>query len=127
MNNYIYLDGKQYKTNGKSWHPEDVVPSTERILLSGSHDVTFAAASILVWAGQIEAPTSATGNWGTIGNLRTSLRKRQLLQFRDHYYDTTAITYNVKASGPFKEDSKSVKWDGASNVIFVNVKLTATA
>lgn len=126
MNNFIYLDGKQYRTHGKSWHPEDIVPSSERILLNGTHDVTFAAGTLLVWAGQIEAPTVASGSWGTITNLRASLRKRQLLQFRDHYYDTTGITYNAKATGPFKEESKSVKWDGPSNKIFVQVRLTAT-
>jgi hypothetical protein len=123
MNNYITLDSKQYKTNGKNWKPEDIVPSTERILLSGVHDVTFAAATLLVWSGQIEAPVIAAGSWGTITDLRTSLRKRQLLSFTDHY----GTAYNVKATGPFKEDSKSVKWDGNSNVIFVQVRLTATA
>ena len=122
MNNYITLDSKQYMTNGKTWHMEDFVPSTERILLSGAHDVTFATATVRVWTGQIEAPVSATGSWGTIADLRTSLRKRQLLSFTDHY----GSSFNVKASGPFKEDSKSVKWDGASNSIFVSVKLTAT-
>jgi hypothetical protein len=123
LNDYITLDSKKYRTSAKTWHPEPNIPATERVLLNGQMDVTFGKASLLIWIGEIEGPITAASGWGTIVDLRTSLLKRQLLSFTDHY----GVTRNIKATGPFKERSLSSKWDGASNTIYVSVKFTAVA
>lgn len=124
MNDYITLDSNKYRTTHRTWRPARLVPNTDRLLLSGSLDVTFGNGTILEWAGEIVGPVTADGaGWGTITNLRTSLEKRQLLSFTDHY----GTTKNVVVKGLLSERSLSPKLDGTDNVIYVTVILRATA
>lgn len=121
FNAYITLDGCQYVTSAKTWHPEPVVPATERLNLDGTYDVTFGPGTYLVWMGEIGAPPTATGSWGTIADLRTSLAKRQLLSFTDHYGTNHSACLCL---GPFKERSLAPNWDASGNMIYVTVRIS---
>ena len=125
MRNYIVFDGYRYTAAWRAWNPaEGEVPSTGRVMIDGTLDVTYGNATVLRWQGEIRAPVVAeAGEYGTIANLRTSLRKRQLLTFEDHY----GTSYTVHSKGPNKERSNSAMWDGDSNIINVVVQLTAVA
>jgi hypothetical protein len=125
MNAYITLDGKKYKTPQKSWTPTELKPATVRVTLLGAMDATYAPATILVWQGEIEVPfqTSESG-FGTISDLETSFRKRQLLSFQDHF---AVATYQADVSGQMVKRSNTPKWDGTSNKFFVVVTIKAIA
>lgn len=123
MNDYITFDSLKYRTNTK-WHPEPFVPNTSRELLSGNLDLTFGNTSLIYWIGEIVAPVTAPGaGWGTITNLRASLKKRQAFTMTDHY----GTSYSVHALGPFMERSLSPNWDSATNTIYVGVRLKGKA
>ncbi len=122
---YIILDGHWYRTTSKTWHPEEVVPSTSRPMLDGNLDVTFGKVTLVEWNGEIVGPVTADatmhggiGN-GTIEDLRVSLRKRQTLSFTDHY----GSAFTVHAIGPFVERSLGPDWQAHSNVVYVKAKL----
>lgn len=120
MNSYITFDGYRYKATHQNWSPAaEHKPSTVRPTLLGGLDATYGPVTILEWRGEIEAPIVASAPWGTIANLRTSLRKRAGLSFTDHY----GQTYTVHAVGPFGERSLSPKWDSPSNKIYKSVTL----
>lgn len=122
MNDYITLDGKKYHTNHKNWKYTPDTPRTERILLDGSLDVTYAPVALKRWSGEIVGPiTPDDASWGDISSLRVSLAKRQKLTLTDHYGNSFSASF----SGPFEERSLSPNWDSPSNVIYVQVKVTA--
>jgi hypothetical protein len=120
MNNYIVLDGKQYKTPSRAWNAVETKPATVRNTLLGEIDVTFGSTTIQEWQGMIEGPTVATPPWGTIADLRATLRKTTTVVYTDHY---GLVTYDVVCVGPFKEESFSPKWDGDSNYININARI----
>lgn len=122
---YIVLDGKQYRTVHKSWVPEVMRPMMSRELLNGNLDATFGASSMLVWEGEIVAPISVDdSDWGTIADLRTTLKKKVAVAFADHYGSTYAV---VNLFGPFPERSPSPVWDGTGNTLYVKIKIKAKA
>jgi hypothetical protein len=128
FNPYIIInDGTDtywYKTIAKTWMYKPNNPSTARVLLSGSMDVTYGNADIKVWEGDIKAPvTSPGGNYGTIATLRTQLARKVLFTFTDHY---GTVHTDAAIQGNFEEQSIQPDWDVASNEILVKVRITAT-
>lgn len=120
MNNYIVLDGKRYKTRFPGWEPITSKPSTIRVTLGGSLDVTYGPSSIQGWDGEILAPvTPDTVDYGDIDDLRTSLAKTQGLSMTDHYGNV----YTVHVVGSYRETSSSPMWDAATNEFRVPVRL----
>jgi hypothetical protein len=120
MNNYITLDGNKYATNAKGWKVINGKPGTERYTLLGALDVTYGPATPKCWEGEINGPVTArAAGWGTIVTLRTTLAKKQAVSYTDHY----GTTVNVHCLGDFAERSLSTQWDGATNVIYVSVRL----
>jgi hypothetical protein len=120
IRNYITLDGKQYKTPAKTWEPTPTRPATVRRTLLGRGDATFGANSWREWRGEVEGPVTSPGAlWGTLGDLRASLVKRQVLAFEDHYGNSCSVV----ALGPFAERSIMNVWDDPENSIFLTVAL----
>jgi len=120
MNNYITLDGNKYMTRHGDWEPIYDKPGAARLVLSGNIDVTWGPATISGWQGVIIGPVTSPGTgWGTIDNLRTSVRKTQAVSFTDHYSNTD----DVIVLGSLREESKSPMWDSPSNEITVEVEL----
>lgn len=123
MNDYITLDGKKYKTPAKTWQPVDNKIATARITLQGALDVTYGPASLREWHGEIEAAVTPQAGFGSITDLLTSLAKRQILSFTDHY----GTAYSVDVSGQMARRSMTPKWDGYSNKWYVQVAIRTTA
>jgi hypothetical protein len=120
MNNYITLDGKKYKTIHKQWTPGSDKPATLRRTLLGSLDVTYGPGTFNDWQGRIEAPiTPIDGTWGSITDLRLTIVKLTSVSMTDHY----GVTFTVHILGPFAEESRSPVWDGASNMIYVKMRI----
>jgi hypothetical protein len=126
FNNYVTINDNagtslKFKTVFRNWRPAPITPSSSRVVLSGDLDVTFGAATLKSWMGELVAPVTADGSgWGTIADLRTLLKKRQVFTFTDH--DATAYS-NTHILGPFIERSLMLKWDSAANVVYVTVKI----
>jgi hypothetical protein len=121
FNAYITLDGCQYVTSAKTWHYEPLIPATERLNLDGTHDVTYGPGTYRVWIGEIGAPPTAVGSFGSIVDLRTSLAKRQLLSFTDHYGQNYPACLVL---GPFKERPLSPDWNSVGSMIYVSVRIS---
>lgn len=120
MNNYITLDGKKYATNAANWQPVYQKPHTERRTLTGALDITYGPATIFAWEGEINAPvTPRDVDWGTIGDLRTTLAKKQAVFLTDHGGDT----YHVHCLGDNEERTLMNVWDSELNVFYVKVRL----
>jgi hypothetical protein len=119
MNNYITLDGQQYKTEAESWKPLLVKPSTVRVNLDGSTDVTYGPAMPVEWNGRIIAPVTGGGSWGDIDDLLTTMAKAEAVAFVDHF----GAPYSVHVLGPFDRVSRVNMWDSASNEWLVQVRL----
>lgn len=120
MNNYIVLDGCKYVTPFGRWTPIIDKPATARIDLTGGLDVTYGPSTWQKWQGVIEVPAEPpSSDWGDPDNLRVTLAKRSAVLFYDHY----GRSYNVHCLGPFPEMSMTPAWDGASNVLFIQLSL----
>ena len=119
MNNYMKLDGYKYMTPSKNWRPVPSKPSTVRVNLDASIDVTYGPATVHEWVGDIIAPNAAEGGWGTKATLDATIAKRAVVSFEDHYGDA----YTVHVLGSFDAISRSPMWDGASNEWLVAVVL----
>ena len=119
---YIEIDGLRYVTPSKAWEPSETKPSTLRVTLSGALDVTYGPAILLEWRGEVEAPVTAITLYGTITDLITSLRKKQLLTFKDHY----GTSYSADISGQMVRRSHSAGWSASSNIWFVSVTIKAS-
>ena len=121
MNDYIILDGLKYRTPARSWAPAEHKPASVKSTLLGEVDATYGSTTTVEWRGEIAAPVTAPGTgWGTIADLRLSLKKRLALSFTDHY----GTTRTVHVLGPFPERSLSAKWDSPSNTIYKTVQIT---
>ena len=121
---YIILDSKYYRTTHKTWTPEVITPMLSRGLLNGNLDATYGPASWLMWSGEVIAPATASGSYGTIADLETTLKKKATVGFTDHY--GTAYTA-VHLIGPFPKRSLSPNWDVSDNPIYVQIKIKAKA
>ena len=120
MNGYVMLDWKRYATTAKTWIPRVTKPSTVRLNVDGSVDATYGSGILYEWAGDIKVPITSPGpDWGTVDNLRASLKKLAGLPFQDHY---GSVLYTVHVN-EYKERSLSPKWDSPSNEILFTVKL----
>jgi hypothetical protein len=122
MNNYITLDGKKYTTAHRSWKYRVARPVSARVYLDGSLGAAYSPAAVHSWQGEIKGPVTADTGWGTILDLRASLAKLTRLSYTDHYGTVFA---NAVVAGSFEERSLSPKWDGPSNVIFVQVEISS--
>jgi len=110
-------------TPASNWRPIPTKPFTMRVNLDGSTDVTYGAATINRWDGEIIAPAQAAGGWGTKATLDTTIAKRSTVAFEDHYGNAC----NVHVLGTFEATSQSPMWDGASNEFLVSVTLLKVA
>jgi len=122
MNNYITLDTKMYRTLARDWAPVWNKPSTDRVTLSGSVDVTYGPAMILGYTGSIIAPVSAPSGWGTFADLKATLEKREAVPFIPHE-GGSAVTVHVL--GPFNPVSLLGVWDAASNEWHIPVRIVS--
>jgi hypothetical protein len=121
MNDYITFDTCRYATT-RVWRPEPNVPVTIRNNLNGTLDATYGSATSLIWVGEIVARVTDTrAYYGTVTDLRASLKKRQTFTFIDHY----GTSYTVAAQGPFPERSLMPDWDNANNRIYVTIRFIA--
>lgn len=120
MNNYITLDDLDYKTKASDWTPVTVKPAMARTLLSSEVDVSYGPGVFKEYRGVIIAPVSDPGGtWGTIADLRTSLEKRQGLNFTDHYGNEGV----AHVFGEIPEQSLSPMWDQGANEFYVSVRV----
>jgi hypothetical protein len=119
MKNYIILDTKQYMTVFGEWQPLINKPSSVRYLWNGNTDVTYGPGLPQEWRGMVRVPVTASGSWGSISNMRTTLMKKQSVSFTDHYEET----YSVHIIGEITEDSFTPGWDNATNVFHIPVRL----
>ncbi|MGW8178744.1 MAG: hypothetical protein ACWGQW_08280 [bacterium] len=127
FNNYIQInDGTntyKYKTALRSWKKSGLSPSTARILLSGSLDVTYGQGDYDLYDGEILTPVTSPGaGWGTIDTLRVQLKRKVIFQFTDHY---GTLHSSCAIQGTFDEDSIMPDWDVAGNDIFVKIRVMA--
>lgn len=118
MNDYVTLDTKKYKTSALAWEPLPVVPATLRIALSGDTDTVFGPVALMRWEGEMLAKVTPESGYGSILDLRLSLKKLQSLAFIDHY----GASYTVLAQ-QVGERSVTPMWDGALNEFHVGVVL----
>jgi hypothetical protein len=121
--NYIWLDGKRYKTNANNWSPEGMSPGDVRLLANGQLDSTYAPATYRIWTGEIIADNTPEQaplgyEWGTPANLRASLSKRTALEFTDNFGDN--YTVHVRQ---WKERYLGPKWDEPTGHVYMNVTL----
>ena len=120
MNDYITLDGKQYKAVFGQFQPIRSKPARVRKVLSGSTNVTYGPAVTVGWKGPLIVPTVASGSsWGTVDDLRTTYDKMVAVPMVDHY----SQSYNVAIVEDLQEQSLSPAWDGAENRIMMLVTL----
>lgn len=119
MNNYITLDGRQYRTAADSWEPNEERPMVIRRLLSGGSNVTFGPATFTGWRGIVVVEVGAQAPFGAIDEFRATYRKRQALTFIDHYGDT----YSVVIDRAVNEKSLSPMWTATDNVFRINLSL----
>lgn len=119
MNDYIILDSKYYTAPFGEFHPERTKPARIRTTLSGSVDVTYGPAVVQAWEGNIWAPVSASGSYGTIGDLRTTIAKMQSVSYTDHYGNS----HTVHIIGPFRERALTPVWDSIYNKWRVSIRL----
>lgn len=122
MNNYITLDGKRYKTTKKSWTPAIITPMQSRDYINGDLNATFGPTSLLMWDGDLIAPSTAENLYGTIADINKTLAKRETVTFIDHHGTTYA---NAHLIGPFQKRSFFPNWDVSENPIFVSVRIKA--
>ncbi len=103
MNDYITLDGYKYRTPARNWAPAEHKPASVKTTLLGEVDATYGPTTTYEWRGEIAAPVTSPGTgWGTIADLRLSLKKRSALSFSDHY----GVRVRT-CTGPFPERSLS--------------------
>jgi hypothetical protein len=130
---YIILDGFRYKTLAKQWRPTTIRPVQARITLAGRLTATFGAAALKRWDGIISAPSGEAvpppaipGEtvYGTIENLRATLRKHEQVKFTDHY---GTVYWFSTILGPFEEESLQNIWNAPTNKFLVRVSIMAEA
>ena len=120
---YIVLDGLKYRTLAKQWKPQVNKPATARVTLQGEIEATFGVTNILKWQGIIVAPVTAPAvDFGTVDTLRTSLKKREIVSFSDHY----GTEYQVVVTGPFDEQYIQNVWNAVTNKVMITVEIMTT-
>jgi hypothetical protein len=119
MNDYIILDGYKYHTAAESWEPNEERPMVIRRLMSGSSNVTFGPATFTGWRGTVLVDVTPAAGFGSIDNMRTTYRKRQVLSFTDHY----GTVCNVVIDRGVGEKSISPMWTAVDNVFRINLSL----
>lgn len=122
MNTYITLGTKRYKTVAKSWRPEILKPTAVKHSLDGELLATFGPTNVLRWSGAVIGPvTPENSQYGSIEDLRTLLKTRQVVTFVDHY----GSSYGAVVLGPFVEQSLQNVWDAPGNKIYVGIQVVA--
>lgn len=119
MNDYIILDGYKYHTAAENWEPNEERPMVIRRLMSGSSNVTFGPATFTGWRGIVLVDVSPAGGFGSIDNMRTTYRKRQVLDFTDHYGNSCSVVIDRGVG----EKSISPMWTAVDNAFRVNLSL----
>ena len=119
MNDYIVLDGKQYRTAADAWEPNEERPMVIRRLMSGKSNVTFGPTTFTGWRGVVLVEVGAQAPFGTIDEFRATYRKRDKLVFTDHYGNS----YNVVIDRAVNEKSLSPMWTAQDNVFRINLSL----
>ena len=121
MNNYIILDGYWYTAPFPEFNPEGPTkPARLRKTLAGATDVTYGPAVTEAWQGSIWAPVSASGSYGTIANLRTTIAKMQAVTYTDHYGVNQGTVHIL---GPFRQRPQTPVWDSSLNKWKVTLRL----
>ena len=123
MNDYITLDGKQYRMAHDTFEPVEERPMVIRRLMSGGTKVTFGPATFTGWTGTVMADVAAVAPWGTPDDLRTTYKKRQALNYMDHF----GVEYSVVIDRRVGEKSISPKHDAADNTFRMNMTLIKLA
>jgi hypothetical protein len=119
MNDYITLDGKQYRTAHETWEPNEERPMTVRRLMSGGTNVTFGPNTFTGWGGTVMADVSAVAPFGTPTDLRTTYKKRSALSFIDHYGNSHSVVIDRRVG----EKSISPMHDAPDNTFRMNLAL----
>lgn len=119
MNNYIVVDGYQYKTMHGEWGPIVFRPASVRRLLMGGIDVTYGPDVYKEHDGILMVPSKAVAPWGDIDNLRATFEKRESVTFVDHQDNE----YTVHLVGESLEVSMTPDWDSQYNIFYVRVRL----
>ena len=122
MNDYITLNGKQYKTM-RGWEPELVKPSTDRMTLAGDFDVTYGPGSTWEWNGEIKVPNTGDATWGGLTDFQTLMALRTNMTFIDH----AGTSHTVHALGRFSRRTLHTLWDATSNEYYFTVRLVKAA
>jgi hypothetical protein len=122
MNDYVTLDGNKYKAPFGQWDPEVEKPSSVRLTLGGSIDVTYGPGIVDVWDGFLKTtndPTEQSNGFGSPDDLDTTYRKTQTVSFTDHHGDS----YTVHIVGRKKQKSNTPDWEGEGTSIYYSVTL----
>ena len=120
MNDYIILDTHWYTAPFPEFSVDGPTkPGKLRKTLAGDTDVTYGPAVTDAWAGNIWAPVSASGDYGTIVDLRATIAKLESVGFTDHYN----VAHTVHILGPFRQTSLTPVWDSNLNRWKVTLKL----
>ena len=119
MNNYITLDGLQFRTAAENWEPTEDRPMIIRRLMSGNSNVTFGPATFTGWRGIVLVDVSPSGDFGSIDDMRSIYRYRGVIEFVDHYGNF----YNVVIDRGVGEKSISPMWTATDNVFRINLSL----
>lgn len=121
MRNYITLNGKKYTTSGNNWFPVPSVPSTVRMLLDGTVDVTYGPGVMREWQGTIEFDHYPAEGYGGPQDFYEAATARAAIPFEDHYGE--AMNVHLVAPAGFKHRALIPKWDASSNKWFVDVRI----
>jgi hypothetical protein len=119
MNDYITLDGKQYRAAHENWEPTEDRPMIVRRLMSGGTNVTFGPATFTGWGGTVMADVGAVAPFGTPADLRATYKKRAALSFTDHYGTVHSVVIDRRVG----EKSISPMHDAADNTFRMNMTL----
>jgi len=119
MNDYISLDGKQYKCRFPDWVPWFIKPGTIRYTLGGNSDVTYGTAVPQGWQGFIEVPYTGSSPWGGRTDFETSVKKLQAISFTDHF----GSTYNVNIVGEITFEAMKPMYDDTTSKLYYGVRL----
>jgi len=117
MNDYITLDGYKYRTPARNWAPAEHKPASVKTTLLGEVDATYGPTTTYEWRGEIAAPVTSPGTgWGTIADLRLSLKKRSALSFSDHYGVRVRYMYwDRSRSGPVCQVGRALEHNIQNN------------
>ena len=119
MNDYIILDGYKYRTAAENWEPNEERPMIVRRLLSGATNGTFGPATFRGWRGTVLVDVTPGVEFGSIDDMRKTYRKREILNFTDHY----GVAHSVVIDRGVGEKSISPMWTAVDNTFRINLTL----